>query len=100
MCKWGKRKGNEWGIHPFHTVITPAEEICAGSTVSQHLAEAYMRNSAPARTKILSWAADFSDIINRVSFGSLPERQTWDHTIEIVPDTKLANCKVYLISLL
>jgi hypothetical protein len=32
------------------------------------------------------------------SFDSLPDRQTWDHTIELVPDAKLANCKVYPIS--
>jgi hypothetical protein len=90
----------EEGDHILYTMIALAEEIRAGSTVLQHLAEAYIRNSAPARTKILSWAADFSDIFNRESFDSLPERQTWDHAIEIVPDMKPANCMVYLIFLL
>jgi hypothetical protein len=66
----------------------------------QRRIEAYARNSTPARTEILSWAADFSDVFNRESFESLPERQTWDHTIELVPDAKPANYKVYSISLL
>jgi hypothetical protein len=68
------------------------------STVLQHLAEAYTQNSAPAGTEVPSWAIDFSDVFNRESFDSLPERRTWDHAIELVPDAKLANCKVYLIS--
>jgi hypothetical protein len=84
----------------LYTVFTPAEEICAWSVVSQHLVEAYVWNSAPAGTKIPPWATDFLDIFNRESFDSLLERQTWDHTIELVPDAKLANYKVYPISLL
>jgi hypothetical protein len=30
----------------------------------------------------------------------LPEKRAWDHTIELIPDAKPANCKVYPISLL
>jgi hypothetical protein len=84
----------------LYTVFAPVEEIRAGSTVSQCLAEAYTRNSVPARTEVLPWAADFSDVFNRESFDSLSERRTWDHAIELVPDAKPANCKVYPISLL
>jgi hypothetical protein len=82
-------------------VFAPVEEIRAGSTGStilQCLAEAHARNSMPARTKVLPWAADFSDVFNRESFDSLPERRAWDHTIELIPDAKPANCKVYPIS--
>jgi hypothetical protein len=46
------------------------------------------------------WAKDFLDIFEKESFDSLPERWTWDHAIELVPDSKLANCKVYQIYLL
>jgi hypothetical protein len=38
------------------------------------------------------------DIFKGESFDSLPERQTWAHTIELIPDAKPANCKVYPIS--
>jgi hypothetical protein len=53
-----------------------------------------------AGTEVLSWAADFSDVFNRDSFDSLPERRAWDHAIKLVPDAKLSSCKVYPISLL
>jgi hypothetical protein len=75
-------------------MFAPVEEICTGSTVSQRLAEAHPRNSALAGTKVPPCTADFSDIF------CLPERWTWDHIIELVLDAKLADCKVYLISLL
>jgi hypothetical protein len=84
----------------LYTVFTPAEEICTGSTISQRLAEAHTRNSTPARMEVLPWAADFSDVFAQESFDSLPDRQMWDHAIELVPDMKPANCKVYPISLL
>jgi hypothetical protein len=37
----------EEGDHILYTVFAPVEEIRAGSTVSQHLAEAYVWNSWP-----------------------------------------------------
>jgi hypothetical protein len=86
------------GDRILYTVFAPVEEIRAGSTVSQRLAEAYARNSAPARTDVPSWAADFSDVFNKDSFNSLLEKRAWDHAIELVPDAKPANCKVYPIS--
>jgi hypothetical protein len=83
--------------HVLYTVFALAEKICAGSTVSQCLAEAFAWNSAPAGTSVPSWAEDFSDIFNKESFNSLLERWTWDHTIELILDSKPANCKVYPI---
>jgi hypothetical protein len=82
----------------LYTVFAPVEEICAGSTVSQHLMEAYVQNSAPAGTEVPFWAVDFSDVFNRESFDSLLERRTWEHAIKLIPDAKPANCKVYPIS--
>jgi hypothetical protein len=86
------------GDRILYTVFAPVEEIRAGSNVPQCLAEAYARNSAPAGTDVPPWAADFSDVFNKESFNSLPEKRAWDHAIELIPDVKLANCKVYLIS--
>jgi hypothetical protein len=43
-------------------------------------------------------ARKFSDVFNKESFDSLLVRQTWDHVIELVPDSKPANCKAYLMS--
>ena len=41
---------------------------------------------------------DFEDVFNQESFDSLLVLRLWDHTIELVPDAKPANCKVYPIS--
>jgi hypothetical protein len=88
----------EEGNHVFYTVFAPAEEICAGSTVLQHLAEAFAQNSSPAGISVLEWTEDFSDVFDKESFDFLLERQMWDHAIELVPDSKPTNCKVYPIS--
>jgi hypothetical protein len=40
------------GDHILYTVFTLVEEIHAGSTVLQHLTEAYAWNSTPARTEV------------------------------------------------
>jgi hypothetical protein len=90
----------EEGDRILCTVLAPIEEIRAGSTVLQCLVEAYAQNSVPVETGVPSWAADFSDVFNKESFDSLPEKRVLDHTIELVPDAKPANCKVYPISLL
>jgi hypothetical protein len=62
------------------------------------VAEAYTWNSVPTGTDVPPWATDFSDVFNKESFDSLPEKRAWDHTNELVPDAKPANCKVYPIS--
>jgi hypothetical protein len=62
------------GDRILYTVFAPVKEIRAGSTVSQCLAEAYTRNSVRARTDVPPWAADFSDVFNKESFNSLPEK--------------------------
>jgi hypothetical protein len=90
--------GDEDGDRILYTAFAPAKEIRAGSTVSQRLAEAYARNSAPPGTSVPAWVEDFSDVFDKESFDALPERRTCDHTIELVPDAKPANCKVYPIS--
>ncbi len=38
----------------------------------------------------------FRDLFAKESFNELPERRTWDHAIELVPNTKSTlDCKVY-----
>jgi hypothetical protein len=88
----------EDGDRIFYTRFGPSEDIRATSTVSQRLAEAHAKNSGPPPTEVPDWIREFEDVFNRESFDSLPERRTWDHAIELVPDSKPANCKVYPIS--
>ncbi|KAF7358796.1 Reverse transcriptase-RNase H-integrase [Mycena sanguinolenta] len=84
--------------HILYTQFSPPASICATATVSQRLAEAFAKNSTPAGASILECACEFGDVLSKESFNSLPECRSWDHAIELVPDAKPANCKVYPIS--
>jgi hypothetical protein len=77
----------------FYTQFSPPEDIQATSTVSQQLAKAFTKNSAPGREALPQWVQDFEDVFNWELFDSLPERRTWAHAIKLVPDAKPANCK-------
>ncbi|KAG5719415.1 hypothetical protein E4T56_gene13472 [Termitomyces sp. T112] len=35
------------------------------------------------------------DVFSKALFDLLPECKQWDHTIELMPDSKLSSCKVY-----
>ncbi len=42
------------------------------------------------------WCRDFSDLFDKDSFNELPEPKTWDHAIELTPNTNAnLDCKVY-----
>ena len=74
-----------------------AEEIRASQTTSQRLAQAFAANAQPRtfRDAVPNHLHDFEDVFSKASFDSLPERKQWDHAIELLPDSKPANCKVY-----
>jgi hypothetical protein len=79
-------------------MFSPQEDLHATSAVSQQLVEKYAKNSSTGKEAIPEWARKVEDVFNQESFNSLLEHQTWDHTIELVLDSKPANCKVYPIS--
>jgi hypothetical protein len=79
----------------------PAEEVRATSTVSQRLAEAFKRNSDPLpsnKSGVPDYLRDFDSVFSKESFDALPDPKPWDHAIELVPDGKTSNCKVYPLS--
>jgi hypothetical protein len=41
---------------------------------------------------------EYKDVFNREDFDELPERRIWDHAIELKPDFKPIDCKVYALS--
>jgi len=88
----------EDGDRILYTRFLPEQDIRAGSTVSQRLAEVHARNSRPPDSELPDWAKEFSDVFAEEAFDALPQRRTWDHAIELVPDAKPTNCKVYPIS--
>jgi hypothetical protein len=84
------------GDHILYTVFTLAEEICAGSTISQRLARP--KCEILLQSEPMFCPGPWISVFDRGSFDSPLERQTRDHAIELVSDTKLTNCKMYPIS--
>ena len=82
-------------------LLPPAAEIRAGSTISQCLAKAFKLNSeasAPPNHAIPNYLKEFKDVFSKESFDTLPEPKQWDHAVELVPEEKATNCKVYPLS--
>jgi hypothetical protein len=89
------------GLLPQH------EEVRATSTMSQRLAEAHWHNSNPASGgPALALSAEdipyhlreYADVFSKESFDVLPDSRPWDHAVELIPDAKVASCKVYPLS--
>jgi transposase InsO family protein len=75
---------------------TEAQFIRATSTISTRLAEA--SHTQKESTDIPDYLRDFQDVFSKASFDSLPDRKIWDHAIELLPDARTSNCKVYPLS--
>jgi hypothetical protein len=66
-------------------LVDPHHFVCASSTVSGRLAEAFAKNSKPKGFEdiVLMSLHSYADIISEMAFDSLPERRKWDHAIEL-----------------
>jgi hypothetical protein len=51
------------------------EDICALSTISTHLAEAFKANSEANTPFILDYLKEFLDVFSKKSFDTLPEHK-------------------------
>jgi hypothetical protein len=49
--------------------------------------------------KIPSQYKDYVKVFAKESFDALPEKRAWDHAIELKPDAKAVDCKIYPLSL-
>jgi hypothetical protein len=80
-----------------------SETICATSTVSQRITEGMAKNAPhneiPALNLVPSQYRDYDEVFSKESFDSLPEHRLWDHAIEIIPDAKIPNRKLYPLSI-
>jgi hypothetical protein len=83
------------------TISCEAEFIHASSNILQHLAEAFHKNTQPKtfHKSVPTYLQDFEDLFMKSSFDHLPDWKVWDHAIELVPDSKASNCKVYPLAL-
>jgi hypothetical protein len=82
-------------------LVDPHYFVCALSTVSRHLAEAFAKNSKlkgfedivpmPLHT--------YTDVFSEMAFDSLPEHRKWDHAIELERESSPRFHKVYPMTL-
>ena len=72
-------------------------DIHASSTISQWLAEAF-QNNAEAVTLVPEYLKDFTLVFSKQTFNILLEPKEWDHTVELIPGSKLSGCKIYPLS--
>jgi hypothetical protein len=68
-------------VHP----VDPHHFVCASSTVSGRLAEAFAKNSKPKGCEdiVPTTLHEYADIFSETAFDSLPECRKWDHTMEL-----------------
>lgn len=90
----------EEGDRVFYTQLLPEPTVIrTSSNFSQCLAEAHRKNSSPKESIIPSQYADFAEVFSEKAFEALPKPKEWDHAVELLPDAKMSNCKVYPLSL-
>jgi hypothetical protein len=84
-------------VHP----VNPHHFVCASSTVSGHLAEAFAENSKPKSFEdtVLTSLHTYANIFSETAFNSLPEHRKWDHAIELKHEPSPGFRKVYLMTL-
>jgi hypothetical protein len=88
----------------FMTMVHPVDHhhfVCALSTVSRRLAEAFAKNSKPKGFEdiVLMTLHEYADIFSETAFDSLPEHRKWDHTIELEREPSPGFRKVYPMTL-
>jgi hypothetical protein len=82
-------------------LVDPHHFVCASSTVSGRLAEAYAKNSEPKGFEdiVPTSLHSYADVFSETAFDSLPERCKWDHAIELERETSPGFRKVYPMTL-
>jgi hypothetical protein len=81
--------------------VNPQHLICASSTVSGRLAEAFAKGLRPKgfHKTVPTALHSYEDVFSETAFDTLPEHRKWDHTIELEHDPPPGFRKVYPMSL-
>ena len=78
-----------------------AIELRAKETQAQQMAQkANAEREHMTADKIPEQYRDYVKVFAKESFDSLPEKRPWDHAIELKPDAKAVDCKIYPLSLI
>ena len=79
--------------------LTPAIDLRLKETQAQRMAEEASReNRKVTADKLPEQYQDFVKVFSKESFDALPERRPWDHAIELKPESKAVDCKIYPLS--
>jgi hypothetical protein len=84
-------------VHP----VNPQHFVHVLSTVSRRLAKASTKNSMPKGFHEIVPTAlhSYEDVFSETAFDTLPQRQKWDHTIELECEPSPGFSKVYPMTL-
>jgi hypothetical protein len=84
-------------VHP----VDPHHFVCASSTVSGCLVEAFAKDSKPKGFEdiVPTSLHAYADVFSETAFDSLPERRKWDHAIELEREPSPGFRKVYPMTL-
>jgi hypothetical protein len=78
-------------------LVDPHHFVCASSTVSGCLAEAFAKNSKPKdfHDIVPMSLHTYADVLSETALDSIPERCKWDHAIELECEPSPGFRKVY-----
>jgi hypothetical protein len=62
--------------------------------------EVFHKNTTPKtfHESVPTHLHNFEDLFSKSLFDHLLNHKIWDHAIELVPDSKASNCKVYSLA--
>ncbi|KAL5476985.1 hypothetical protein ACEPAI_3171 [Sanghuangporus weigelae] len=93
---WLQRHNPEidWKIGKINFTRCPDE--CESSLSKKEVDDGYVRNvRMEEAAKWPPYLEEYADVFSEESFEQLPAQWTWDHAIDLKPDFKPSNCKVY-----
>ncbi|KAL5504680.1 hypothetical protein ACEPAH_7343 [Sanghuangporus vaninii] len=96
---WLQRHNPEidWRIGKIDFTRCPEECGCVSS--EEEIDDEYVRRvRVDEAKKWPSYLEEYSDVFSEESFERLPDHRTWDHAIDLKPDFKPSDCKVYPLS--
>ncbi|THH06735.1 hypothetical protein EW145_g3878 [Phellinidium pouzarii] len=77
----------DWKVGAIHFTRCPETCMVMGHTIGHVRVE--------EGCKWPAYLDEFADVFSEAGFEQLPEHRPWDHAIELKPDFKPSNCKVY-----
>jgi hypothetical protein len=82
-------------------LVDPHHFVCASSTVSRHLAEAFAKDSKLKDFEdiVPTSLHTYANVFSETAFDSLPECHKWDHAIELEREPSPGFRKVYPMTL-